>query len=85
MQRGLREVIGLVVTYTIPHIRIAVAIAAILHIKEVIDRKAQTNTLRGSGFERIAQIEIRNRIGIERQRLNFVVGEVLLADLLRVP
>ena len=85
VDRCLREVECLVVTLTIPHIRIAVAIRLIEGREEVVDSQAKAHLTLGLGLKRIAEVEIRYAVAIERQGLNLVIRKILLSNILRMP
>ena len=85
VQRRLREVVGLVDAYgrgAAPrvHVRIPVAVALVFRIEQVVDQQAQPNAARRTGAERIGEVEVGHAVGVQRQGVVLVVGEILLAD-----
>ena len=89
VQRRLREVVGLVDAYgrgSAPrvHVRIPVAVALVFRIEQVVDQQAQPNAARRTGAERIGEVEVGHAVGVQRQGVVLVVGEILLADVLGV-
>ena len=77
--RCLRKVVGLIIAHSIPHIGVAVALAAIERIEEVIDTQSEAHRTLIAQRKIVAQIEVCDTISIQRQYLRFIIGEVLSA------